>query len=504
MKLISIRLVLFCSLLSAFTGSLSAQTITRTQIHYNAQPFTTYHFTASSSNIQPATNCPSAGGNVTTPSWVTVGSSNVGMAYCWGGFSSLTSFTSGLTNGKSAGDNDCTTNGDCCETCALGVDCSGFVSHAWGLTTKYSTTTIPNISTAYSSASQVKQGDCFNLSGSHVRLVDTNYVNGSFLLMESSAVDWKVSYRTYTASQLTSYTPRWYVHVDTSGSTPVCNRYYATLPYSNSFEPTWETDSCNSGPQRSPDKYWKGYTGGTSPDGDDNWHRDDYTGGEWTSPTSGQYTPAASNGSYSARFHNAPPPAGSIGALDLYLDLSGAGSKTIKFDYIHNEVSPAPFAFNVELSTDGGVTFPNSLLTITSAQVSTWTTETVNTTATSSTCVLRFVVSDKGNQDVGIDNLSVIPTVVTGINSLDAPDLFSLYPNPTDGTILNGTLPETGSSTMDIHMYSMLGSEVASTQVNISGNSFSIHFANGELASGVYLFVGTSGNKKFMKKIVVN
>ncbi|HTA61650.1 MAG TPA: hypothetical protein VK835_04315, partial [Bacteroidia bacterium] len=341
-----------------FSCAMFAQTITRTQIHYNAKPFTTYTFTASSANVQSNVNCPSAGGNVNTPSWVTVGAHTVGMAYCWGGFSSLSSFTSGLLTGKSAGDDDCTTNGDCCESCALGVDCSGFVSHAWGLTTKYSTTTLPNISTAYSSASQVKQGDIFNLAGSHTRLVDTNYNNGSFLLMESSAVDWKVSYRSYTASQLTSYTPRWYVHVDTGGL--VCHTNYATVPYTTSFENAWLFDSCSSGAQRLVDKFWKSSIS-ASGTGNDFWHRNDYTGSDWTSLTSGQYSLSSSTGNYSARFRNDMSTASTTGMLDLYIDLSAAGSKTIKFDYMHGESSPSPFSFDVQLSTDGGSTFPTTL-----------------------------------------------------------------------------------------------------------------------------------------------
>jgi hypothetical protein len=484
------------------TVSATAQTITRAQIHNNADPFTKYSFTATSANIQSSSNCPSAGGAVNTPSWVVVGHNAPGMAYCWGGFSSLTSFTTGLTNGKSAGDNDCSTNGDCCESCALGVDCSGFVSHAWGLSSKYSTSTLPNISTAYSSASQVKEGDIFNLSGSHVRLVDTNYANGNFLLMESSAVDWKVSYRSYTASQLTSYTPRWYVNVDTTGSGTVCHHYYANLPYINSFETAWGTDSCNSGAQRSPDKFWKSNTGGTSPGGNDFLHREDYTGADWSTPTSGAYTPAASNGSHSARFHNGPSTAGSTGQLDLYLNLSAAGTKTIKFDYIHNEVSPSPFAFNVLLSTDGGATFPATLLTITNAQVSTWTTQTVTTSLVSATGVLRFIMTDKGSQDVGIDNLNVSLTTVTGIASQSNVGEFNLFPNPTDGTVLNGTVPESDQRFLEIRLYNMIGSEVLARQVNLDGNAFSI-LLNNELPAGVYLFVGMSGDRQYRKKIVI-
>jgi hypothetical protein len=492
------------ALFMVFECSVSSQTITRAQIHNNAVPFTTYSFTASSGNLKTNVNCSSVG-NVNTPSWVVAGHNGVGMPYCWGGFSSLTSFTAGLTNGKSAGDNDCTTNGDCCEGCALGVDCSGFVSHAWGLSTKYSTTTIPNISTAYTSASQVKEGDVFNLSGSHVRLVDTNYVNGSFLLMESSAVDWKVSYRSYTASQLTSYTPRWYVHVDTTGgAAPVCNHYYAILPYSNSFESAWTEDSCNNGLQRAPDKFWKSNVGGTSMSGEDFLHRNDYTGADWTAPTSGQYTPSASNGTYSARFHNSPATAGSTGALDFYLNLSAAGSKTIKFDYIHNESSPSPFAFNVLLSTDGGSTFPTTLLTLTTVQMAAWTTQTISTTAISPTSVLRFLLTDKGSQDVGIDNLVINTTVVTGLPVYSDADQFSLYPNPSDGTMLYGTVPETIQNALDVRIYNMLGSEVVSRQVMADGGKFSLPLERNELSSGIYLFVATSGDRQFRRKIIVN
>jgi GH25 family lysozyme M1 (1,4-beta-N-acetylmuramidase) len=189
---------------------------------------------------------------------------------------------------------------------------------------------------------------------------------------------------------------------------PVCHTWYASLPYSTSYEVPWVTDSCARVSQRLPDRFWKSSDGGTTPNGDDMWHRDDYTGGDWSAPTNGAYTPAASAGSYSARFHNAPPPAGSTGSLDLYINLSAAGTKTIGFDYIHNEVSPAPFSFDVLLSTDGGATFPTTLHTITGATAfAAWTHQSVTTNTNSATSVIRFRVTDKGNADVGIDNLSI-------------------------------------------------------------------------------------------------
>ena len=194
----------------------NGQSITRAQIISNAVPYTTYTFTTTASNIKHSVSC-SGVGNIITPSWVVIGN-NTSMPYCWGGFSTLASFTSKLTQGKSAGDDDCTTGGDGSESCAVGVDCSGFVSRTWGRATKESTSSIPNISTALGSASMVQPGDCFNKAGSHVRLVETNYGNGNYRVIESSANGWHVAYNTYTASQLSAYVPRIYVNVTTTSS----------------------------------------------------------------------------------------------------------------------------------------------------------------------------------------------------------------------------------------------------------------------------------------------
>lgn len=209
-------------ILSSVYCSSFGQTITRTQIIKNALPYTTYVFTASSSNIWSSVNCSSIG-NIITPSWVAIGT-NTSIPYCWGGFSSLASFATGLSSAKSAGDDDCTTSGDCCENCALGVDCSGFVSRAWGQTTKYSTSTLTSISTAYSSPTLVKPGDCFDNSGSHVRLVYKNNGNGTYTIIESSANGWDVAIHSYSTYNLTSYTPRYYnsiasTHYDTISPT---------------------------------------------------------------------------------------------------------------------------------------------------------------------------------------------------------------------------------------------------------------------------------------------
>ena len=284
--------------------------------------------------------------------------------------------------------------------------------------------------------------------------------------------------------------------------TTLClNPSYAALPYATSFENNWLNDSCSGGSQRLPDKYWRSSIGGTTPDGDDYWHRDDYTGTDWTTPTNGQYTPTGSNGTYSARFHNDPPPAGSTGALDLYLDLSATGSKTISFDYLHNEVSPSPFAFNVLISTDGGSTFPTTLLTITSAQISAWTTQTLTTSATSATSVLRFIVTDKGTNDVGIDNLNVSVTPA-GIEALSGDiSAVSAYPNPfRQGFTVDYTLLK--DEIVNIFIIDIFGRKIPvySSSESAGNHKTGIDCSTLNLAKGIYVLqVQTVNGNSFFK-----
>jgi GH25 family lysozyme M1 (1,4-beta-N-acetylmuramidase) len=280
---------------------------------------------------------------------------------------------------------------------------------------------------------------------------------------------------------------------------PVCHTYYASFPYSTSFENTWITDSCANVAQRLPDKYWKSSIGGTTPNGNDYWHRDDYTGSDWTSVTTGSYTPTGSAGNHSAKFHNDPPPAGSTGALDLYIDLSASGTKSVKFDYIHDEASPSPFAFNVLLSTDGGNTFPTTLLTITSAQMSTWTTQTFTTSATSATSVFRFIATDKGTHDVGIDNLSITTQSTTDITNISSSDYqVTVYPNPNNGDF--NVVVMGSSKRISIELYNDIGQLVKYDEAKDGENI--IHLTG--LSEGMYFVnISLDNNQVARQKIII-
>jgi hypothetical protein len=100
--------------------------------------------------------------------------------YDWGGYDTVAQFNNYMGQGYQAGDLD--TNGT--ESCSRGVDCSGFVSQAWG-TSRYTTSSLPNISTEIS-VSQLQRGDIINLAGSHVAMF-ASLSNGGVNTLEATA-----------------------------------------------------------------------------------------------------------------------------------------------------------------------------------------------------------------------------------------------------------------------------------------------------------------------------
>lgn len=90
-----------------------------------------------------------------------------GVPYCWGCHGSLANFRQRVEAGTLAG-NVCTRNAP--RTDVAGVDCSAFVSAAWGLSVHYTTAAIPAIARTLDNPWDLKPGDALNKPGSHVML----------------------------------------------------------------------------------------------------------------------------------------------------------------------------------------------------------------------------------------------------------------------------------------------------------------------------------------------
>lgn len=107
------------------------------------------------------------------PQYLNASGTYLSVSYDWGGFDTPTAFNTAMATGKKAGNLSTAGSG---LSCSYGVDCSGFVSRAWGLTTKYSTSTLPNVSLPLTPV--LRQGDILNLAGSHVVLFGSSAANG--------------------------------------------------------------------------------------------------------------------------------------------------------------------------------------------------------------------------------------------------------------------------------------------------------------------------------------
>ncbi|HEU5482445.1 MAG TPA: hypothetical protein VFU80_05065, partial [Sphingomicrobium sp.] len=143
-----------------------------------------------------------------------VGEPVTAVPYKWGGFDSVEQFKRRVGASKPAlAGNVCTCrepqfNG-CMVARAAGVDCSGFVSRAWGLGAHNGTSRLAAIAAPLQSLFELKPGDILNRPGSHVRLFVRFEPGPEVRLrtLESAVSCGGVCERVYTPAQLQSYRP---------------------------------------------------------------------------------------------------------------------------------------------------------------------------------------------------------------------------------------------------------------------------------------------------------
>lgn len=177
------RTFLLISLLAGWTlAAASAQTVTRSEALGIGESFVNHRWKATSEHVRHGMmhgveiHTPDQGGGWVQPleaGWL-VDEENVGVPYKWGGFDSLASFDAGLRSGKAAGDvytaDKRRLGGRAVSGSVVGVDCSGFISRCWKLSSKHSTSMLFNISRRLSSAQDLKPADIMNTAEGHVLL----------------------------------------------------------------------------------------------------------------------------------------------------------------------------------------------------------------------------------------------------------------------------------------------------------------------------------------------
>ncbi|WP_310391396.1 T9SS type A sorting domain-containing protein [Hymenobacter sp.] len=182
------------------------------------------------------------------------------------------------------------------------------------------------------------------------------------------------------------------------------------------------------------------------------------------------------------------------GRLDLYVNLSGAGTKTLTFDYINPSGTDK---LDVLVSTDGGATF-GATPVLTATTNATFTAKTVTIPSTSATTVIRFqATSDFGDDDIGIDNVQL--RVITATRNAALAAAVGLYPNPARQRFTL-EVPAGSLRAASATLLNALGQAVQARPLNAAGiTSFDVS----GLAAGVYSLQLQTGSDLVVKRVVV-
>jgi hypothetical protein len=154
-----------------FKGALAAvRPLTRQRVIETGNAFesVTWRLVPSAYGADPDTRCDGFN-RIRRPGYLIgrAGDTVRGIPYCWGCHGSLPQIASKIERGVLAG-NVCTRNNP--RRDVAGVDCSAFVSAAWGLSTHFTTAAIPSIAPVIDNPWDLKPGDALNKAGSHVML----------------------------------------------------------------------------------------------------------------------------------------------------------------------------------------------------------------------------------------------------------------------------------------------------------------------------------------------
>lgn len=203
----------------------SADPISRSEVMDRAQAYTYYLWRCGAENL--TASCASDYESAYTPG------DYMGVAYDWGGFDSLFEYDQSIADGDAAGS---PAFGEV-YSCTAGVDCSGFVSRAWGTRSKYGTSTLGSISSAISLGT-ILPGDAINKSGYHVVLYSDTLSSGMPVFYEAVGYNVHINV-TGGYSYVDDFEPRRYeditgTTVSTLAGTPTHPIDISTLPYADS------------------------------------------------------------------------------------------------------------------------------------------------------------------------------------------------------------------------------------------------------------------------------
>lgn len=182
-------------LAAAALSAADASAITREEVLVRARAYTVHRWSSTAAN--QAASCSAAYTSLFPPG------DYVGLPYGWGGYMTLRTFDDRIAAGYGAGAQE----SDGILGCIAGVDCSGYVSMAWGAG-HYTTSSLHETSSQITTA-QLLPGDVFNKAGYHVAMFTHLLQSGEPALIE--AAGYNVHVNTFGGwSYVNGYVPRRY------------------------------------------------------------------------------------------------------------------------------------------------------------------------------------------------------------------------------------------------------------------------------------------------------
>ena len=179
--------------LSSLATSSDAGAIDRAEVMARARAFALHPWRAATPNL--TASCNPAYQSVYVPG------DYVGLPYDWGGYMPLFEFDQDMDAGLGAGSYP----DDGILACTSGLDCSGFVSQAWG-TGHFTTSSLDETSNQIGMGSMLP-GDVFNEAGFHVAMLQQLLSNGVPIFVE--AIGYNVHYNaTGGLAHVDGYIPR--------------------------------------------------------------------------------------------------------------------------------------------------------------------------------------------------------------------------------------------------------------------------------------------------------